>query len=360
MNRPVVHFLRDCVAFKRHNILGTNSLRRLAAYAVLFLVVFVFVGCRYTPVRSDRAAGPCLKRIPRDPPAFEFPTTVWQSSTTRQTKVTPAAFFDVADSGTQNTIQTTSFTQKCESPFVACPAGGDCPSRMDVVRSDLCGLLPSLVDDAKSTIDLRNAAVLSGAAGAAIAIHQDWDGEMRDYTEQHPKRWGKATDALGAIGDVPVQIPVLLTAYGCSIWTGDEALHDLTKTSINAYALTSLSTVLLKVAVNSDRPSNEWNSGDYGFPSYHTASSFCFASVLDEYYGPQVGLPAYALAGLIGWSRIDDRDHDLSDVVFGAALGYVIGKSVARNHLGDDQCVYILPYVDPCDGTAGIWLEKPF
>ena len=74
--------------------------------------------------------------------------------------------------------------------------------------------------------------------------------------------------------------------------------------------------------------------------------------MLDEYYGLQAGLPAYALAGLIGWSRLDERDHDLSDVVFGAALGFVIGKSVARDHLYGDSRVRLLPYVHPTDGTT--------
>jgi hypothetical protein len=71
-------------------------------------------------------------------------------------------------------------------------------------------------------------------------------------------------------------------------------------------------------------------------------------------------LPAYVLGGLISWSRIDERDHDLSDVVFGAAMGYVIGKSVADFHLGGDGHVRLAPWCHPTEGATGVILETRF
>ena len=112
--------------------------------------------------------------------------------------------------------------------------------------------------------------------------------------------------------------------------------------------------------VNTDRPSDRWIGGQFGFPSHHASSGFSIAAVLDEYYGRRVGIPAYAVAGLISWSRIDERDHDLSDVVFGAALGYVIGKAVAGKHLRCDARVRLVPYLNPSDGSTGIMFERQF
>ena len=71
-------------------------------------------------------------------------------------------------------------------------------------------------------------------------------------------------------------------------------------------------------------------------------------------------MPLYALAGLIGFSRIDTRDHDLSDVVFGGVLGYVIGKSVSGKALFGDSRVHLLPYVHPTEGAAGVMLDCQF
>ena len=44
--------------------------------------------------------------------------------------------------------------------------------------------------------------------------------------------------------------------------------------------------------------------------------------------GRSAALPTPRRAGLIGWAGIDQQQHRVSDVVFGAALGYVIGKSI--------------------------------
>jgi membrane-associated phospholipid phosphatase len=50
--------------------------------------------------------------------------------------------------------------------------------------------------------------------------------------------------------------------------------------------------------------------------------------VLQEHYGWKVGIPAYAFATYVGASRIQVQKHYLSDVVFGAAVGIVAGRTV--------------------------------
>ena len=236
----------------------------------------------------------------------------------------------------------------------------DSPGQPLSFRDDLHRSLPVLRDDAFGLVNWNNAAILGTALGAAIGIRQDLDGQVREYTARHPERWGDLSLALGRIGEVQYQAPVLLGLYAYSLRQQDEELHQLSGSLLSAYTISGLSTITIKAIANTDRPSQDWNDGQFGFPSFHTSSSFSIAAVLDEYYGPKAGLPAYALAGLIGWSRLDERDHDLSDVVFGAALGFVIGKSVARGHLYGDSRVRLLPYVHPTDGTSGLMLDIPY
>ena len=217
-----------------------------------------------------------------------------------------------------------------------------------------------LKQDARGVVNRKNAIILGAVLGGAIALRQDVDKEIRDNTARHPERWGRFSNYLGELGEVQVQIPMLLSLYGYSLYQQDEELHDLSGSLISAFTIAGLSSLTVKGIANTDRPSDRWNGGQFGFPSYHTSSSFAMAAVLDEYYGHRAGLPAYTLAGLIGWSRIDERDHDLSDIVFGAALGYVIGKSVAKNHLCKDSRVNIFPYTHPTDGSSGIMLDIPY
>ena len=62
-------------------------------------------------------------------------------------------------------------------------------------------------------------------------------------------------------------------------------------------------------------PHNDQPDGQvWAWPSGHTSSSVAVASVLHEFYGLKVGLPAYAVAGVVAWRMMDDGDHWASDV----------------------------------------------
>ncbi|RYZ59050.1 MAG: phosphatase PAP2 family protein [Chitinophagaceae bacterium] len=70
------------------------------------------------------------------------------------------------------------------------------------------------------------------------------------------------------------------------------------------------------------------------FPSGHTTAAFAVATVFAETYKEKPWIPvvAYSTAGLVGLSRLTENKHWLTDVVAGAALGYVSGKLVVKNY----------------------------
>ena len=84
--------------------------------------------------------------------------------------------------------------------------------------------------------------------------------------------------------------------------------------------------------------------------------SMCFASVIHEFYGWKAALPLYALAGYSAATRAEDREHDVSDLVFGAALGLVVGHSVARGAPAEIAGFAVVPYAGPDSG--GLLLVK--
>lgn len=70
------------------------------------------------------------------------------------------------------------------------------------------------------------------------------------------------------------------------------------------------------------------------FPSGHTTVAFAAATVyaLEYKSKPIVPIFAYTAATLVGISRITENKHWLTDVVAGAALGYLSGRLVVNNY----------------------------
>lgn len=228
------------------------------------------------------------------------------------------------------------------------------------LSSDLAHSWSRLRNDTYGVLHPNNLLILALAGGGAVCLREHADGRVRSYSARHEGRWGDTSKVLGEFGYINVQIPALLGTYFWSLHTQNEELHDVTTTTLSAFTISGFSTLIIKTAANTSRPSDDFNGGRFGFPSYHAASSFTVASVLDEYYGHRVGIPAYTFAGLIAWSRIDERDHDLSDVVFGSVMGFVIGKSVAQHHLTGDSRVKILPWIEPIGGTTGLQVSMVY
>ena len=82
------------------------------------------------------------------------------------------------------------------------------------------------------------------------------------------------------------------------------------------------------------------------------------ASVVHEYYGLLPAAPLYALTGLVMYERMITGEHWASDVIFGAAMGYVIGHTVAGQHRMQVFGMDVVPYTNPELDFSGIALIK--
>jgi len=94
------------------------------------------------------------------------------------------------------------------------------------------------------------------------------------------------------------------------------------------------------------------------FPSLHTVGMSSIAIVLTKHYGYMYGVPAYVLAGVVGYSRMTLEGHFLSDVVAGACLGTITGLAVCEfMDAGGAQRISVYPSVNRGHFGVGVRLE---
>jgi membrane-associated phospholipid phosphatase len=86
------------------------------------------------------------------------------------------------------------------------------------------------------------------------------------------------------------------------------------------------SSLVLQELIDEERPDK---TDHHSFPSDSAAVAFSAASFLQIRYGWSYGLPAYAVAGFVGWSRVESGRHYWHDVLAGAALGWVASEITA-------------------------------
>ena len=96
---------------------------------------------------------------------------------------------------------------------------------------------------------------------------------------------------------------------------------------------------VLKRATQRPRPRAGRERGDFfdgglSFPSGHSIAAWSLATVVANEYRDcrLVQVSAYGLAAAVSVSRYTGRNHFLSDVLVGSAIGYGIGRYVYRAH----------------------------
>jgi PAP2 superfamily len=96
----------------------------------------------------------------------------------------------------------------------------------------------------------------------------------------------------------------------------------------------------LKLATQRERPDG---SSKNSFPSGHAADTFAFATALQRHLGWRGAVPAYIGASYVAISRLPANRHWLSDVLFGASVGIVAGRTVTRHGRDYPVSVQVVP-----------------
>ena len=159
----------------------------------------------------------------------------------------------------------------------------------------------------------------AGLAGLASPHDTELTSSMHGHTD------AKGFFGPGAyIGNFYLNLGASFATYAVGRATGNAKLAIVGADIARAQIVSQATTQGIKYIAGRTRP----DGTDRSFPSGHTSSAFATATVLQRHYGWKVGIPAYALAGYVGASRLHANKHYLSDVAFGAALGIVAGRTV--------------------------------
>jgi hypothetical protein len=230
-----------------------------------------------------------------------------------------------------------------------------------------------LIDDVKHVVtaparweeaDWRKAGWASLAVvGTALVIDRPLRDEMRRHSGDNAfitqvERFG-AQYAAGVIGGF----------YVAGVLADDETAMRVTQDGIAASLIASgIVTPAIKLVSGRSRPRADqgvfhfkpFSDANSSFPSGHTTEAFALASVVASHYDETwVACTSYSIAGLVGLARTYHHAHFASDVVAGAMIGTLVGKSVvAHNRDLRSQRLTLLPEIAP--GMVGVRLVGSF
>jgi len=138
---------------------------------------------------------------------------------------------------------------------------------------------------------------------------------------------GAPTEAYIADAISDTIFPVIGTSVGALWLGGGEGEVESARRAVDGMLATGALTCGLKSVIDDDRPKE--HHATTGFPSGHTSTAFCVATVLSR-REPGARPWAYLWAASVGWSRIELRQHKWYQVLAGAALGYFVGREASE------------------------------
>jgi membrane-associated phospholipid phosphatase len=177
-----------------------------------------------------------------------------------------------------------------------------------------------LPGDFKGMFTGQNAIIAAIGGSAALVGHH---GDRTAATSG----WGneEAYEPGNIVGSFAAQVGGAFLTYGLGRVTNSPRTARVGAELFRAQMISQGTAQAIKFTASRTRPDA---SDDHSFPSGHSASAFATATVLQKEFGWKAGIPAFAVAGWVAASRVQMQRHYLSDVLAGATVGILAGRSV--------------------------------
>jgi membrane-associated phospholipid phosphatase len=159
---------------------------------------------------------------------------------------------------------------------------------------------------------------------------------QRFFQENRNGNSDDVAHAFRHVGQPEVYGTITLGLVGAGLLSGN---HEVTRAGGRLAAsllVAGAATAGLKLAFGRSRPNETLDayefhpfSGGDAMPSGHTSIAFALATDLsDEIHRTWASIGLYTIATGVGWSRMNDNKHWLSDVAAGAVVGVTSAKLV--------------------------------
>jgi|SRR5665213_59968 len=207
------------------------------------------------------------------------------------------------------------------------PDGGASKKPPTPPHTGVRALLDGLRLDIANLPSRPNLYIALAGGGAALAVHPA-DATFNIHLRSHYDLVNGIFAPAKYFGDTPEQVAMSLGTYAFGRIFDEPKVSHLGMDLLRAQAISELLVEPLKFATHRLRPDG---SNYQSFPSGHAAATFAAATVIARHLGWRNAAVAYAVASYVAASRLHDNVHYLSDVVFGAAVGTISGRTVTEH-----------------------------
>jgi membrane-associated phospholipid phosphatase len=176
-------------------------------------------------------------------------------------------------------------------------------------------------------------AIVLGSLSALMLLDNPVEGYFQDNRSQQSNN---VAATLRHIGQPEVYATVTLGLLGAGLISGDDGVTRAGGRLAATLALAGVAGTGLKISTGRPRPNASTDedgfspfSGQDAMPSGHTTMAFALAtSLADDIHNRWASIGLYTLAAGVGWSRMNDHKHWLTDVTAGTLLGVTSAKLV--------------------------------
>ena len=190
------------------------------------------------------------------------------------------------------------------------------------------------------------------SAKRAKTVVERADLDLAEKVALEPRsKAGRRVSAFAELGDQPPLQILSGVVLAAGVASGNDRLTRCGARMLAAHSLATLAKGAIKDRIDRTRPAKALGSGTHkleagtskdgelrSMPSGHSAGLAAIAGAIATDY-PKAALPAAALAGGIAAAQLPSRNHFISDVLAGTAIGLIaaalVNFAAARSGLDD-------------------------